>query len=96
MLTCEVKCEGLAFHELGKIGYKLVLSFDEFYERYKKWCETGKDPDPAKPSEVSNEPRADIAYWCRKAGLESYEDNKNNLNPNTWYYRLQMNWNSFE
>ena len=96
MLTCEVKCEGLAFHELGKIGYKLVLSFDEFYERYKKWCETGKDPDPAKPSEVNNEPRADIAYWCRKAGLESYEDNKNNLNPNTWYYRLQMNWNSFE
>jgi len=26
VLTCDVSCEGLAFHELGKIGYKISLS----------------------------------------------------------------------
>lgn len=29
-LTCEVEAEGLAFQELGKTGYKLVLNYDEF------------------------------------------------------------------
>ena len=29
-LVCHVECEGLAFHELGKIGYKCSLSADEF------------------------------------------------------------------
>ena len=31
-LTCEVTCENLAFHELGKIGYKYVLSAEEYQE----------------------------------------------------------------
>jgi hypothetical protein len=26
ILTCNIKCQGLAFHELGKIGYKVALS----------------------------------------------------------------------
>jgi len=26
MSVCNVKCEGLAFHELGKRGYKISLS----------------------------------------------------------------------
>lgn len=30
-LICEVETEGLAFHELGKTGYKLVLNYDEFF-----------------------------------------------------------------
>ena len=29
-LTCEVSTEGLAFNELGKIGYKYSLSQDEY------------------------------------------------------------------
>jgi hypothetical protein len=33
-LYCDVECEGLAFHELGKIGYKITLSQDEFLTRY--------------------------------------------------------------
>jgi hypothetical protein len=36
-LYCYVKCEGLAFHELGKIGYKISLSSDDFYEEYDNW-----------------------------------------------------------
>jgi len=29
---CEVTCEGLAFHELGKIGYKIALEADDLIE----------------------------------------------------------------
>lgn len=29
-LTCDVEAEGLAFQELGKIGYKITLNYDEF------------------------------------------------------------------
>ena len=29
---CDVHCEGLAFHELGKIGYKIEFSTDELSE----------------------------------------------------------------
>lgn len=29
-LICEVEAEGLAFQELGKIGYKITLNYDEF------------------------------------------------------------------
>jgi len=29
---CEVSCEGLAFHELGKLGYKIALETDDLIE----------------------------------------------------------------
>lgn len=96
VLTCNVKCEGLAFHELGKIGYKLSLSYDEYYERYKKWAETGIDPEPPDPEHPEIEPMADLAYWCKKTELEEYKENMETVNPNVWYYKIQMNWNSFE
>ena len=38
-LYCDVKCEGLAFHELGKTGYKISLSSDDFYEEDRVWFE---------------------------------------------------------
>lgn len=36
-LMCEVQCEGLAFHELGKTGYKVSLSSDDFYAEDLEW-----------------------------------------------------------
>ena len=39
--SCKVKCEGLAFHELGKIGYKINLSQESFELTYKYWAEHG-------------------------------------------------------
>ena len=36
-LFCDVECEGLAFHELGKIGYKIALSADIFYLEFEDW-----------------------------------------------------------
>jgi len=29
-LICEISCDGLAFHELGKVGYKISLSSEDF------------------------------------------------------------------
>jgi hypothetical protein len=37
VIDCEVHCEGLAFHELGKIGYKYVLSLDEYMADVDAW-----------------------------------------------------------
>ena len=56
-LFCDVECEGLAFHELGKIGYKLELSADEFELDHKNWEESDKTED---------EPVATLQYWNNK------------------------------
>ena len=37
-LVCHVECEGLAFHELGKVGYKRSLQADKFYNDYYAWA----------------------------------------------------------
>jgi hypothetical protein len=34
---CDVSCEGLAFHELGKIGYKIEFSTDVLTEKNTEW-----------------------------------------------------------
>ena len=49
-LFCEIESEGLAFHELGKIGYKISLSKDSFYEDF----------------ENDNTLKATLNYWCDK------------------------------
>jgi len=36
-LLCHVECEGLAFHEIGKRGYKRSLSTQEFNDEYYNW-----------------------------------------------------------
>jgi len=36
----DVSAEGLAFHELGKIGYKIALSKDDFLNDLSEWFET--------------------------------------------------------
>ena len=55
-LYCEVECEGLAFHELGKTGYKISLSPDDFEEEYREWFE-----DEERKEE--DEPQENIQYW---------------------------------
>lgn len=39
--SCNVKCEGAAFHELGKIGYKISLSQENFELTYEYWAKHG-------------------------------------------------------
>ena len=55
---CNIETTGLAFEELGKIGYKIVLSQDEFLLDYNNWAENDGAP--------ANEPHATINYWCDK------------------------------
>lgn len=54
---CEVECESLAFHELGKQGYSITLSEDDFLAEYEDWLTN---------SENQEEPRANIDYWVSK------------------------------
>ena len=56
-LICEVFAEGLAFQELGKIGYKISLNQDIFLLEYEDWWAN-------KGSRA--EPIATLNYWADK------------------------------
>ena len=56
-LYCDVTCEGLAFHELGKVGYRISLNSEDYNEEDFEWF-IGDQSTP--------EPRATLDYWNRK------------------------------
>lgn len=84
-LTCELKCEGLAFHELGKVGYRFHLSQEVFEEEYYTWAQ----------EHIGAEPMETIDYWCKKINLIPYPNDIDLVNSTQWYYRVQMSWRSF-
>ena len=90
ILTCNVKCEGLAFHEIGKRGYKLSLSDDTYLNVLNDWKEDHNG---------ESEPLETIDFWCghRTTLHLPYATNYPNPNPDPtiWYYKVLMNWNSF-
>lgn len=95
ILTCEIKAEGLAFQELGKIGYKLSLSQANFELVYKEWAEKGQwiKHDGTVSSEM---PIQNIQFWCEEGcDLAPIPDN-GPVSSRIWYYDIQMNWNSFQ
>ena len=53
---CEVECEGLAFHELGKQGYQISLSNEDFILEYQEWDKGEREKKP-----IEN-----INYWVEK------------------------------
>ena len=81
---CDVDCEGLAFHELGKIGYKISLSAQDFYNDDYDWSTTGKWTN-GKGEEITTQPLATLNYWNDK--IFSTIGN--------WTYDIQMNWDSY-
>ena len=86
-LMCKVECEGLAFHELGKIGYKINLNADNFYVDHDEWYENDGDP--------ATEPRETVQYWCEQCNLIPLPQNTNTiLDPTKWYYDIRMYWPS--
>lgn len=86
-LYCDVACEGMAFHELGKIGYKIALSADEYLLEYEDWFENRQDEEM---------PRQTIQYWNEKTGfLLPYPDDPTEVVPNKWYYKVEMNWSAY-
>ena len=89
-LYCEVKCEGLAFHELGKRGYKLSLTSDDYYmdDNVAAWYDGDSTYQAA-----HEEPIANIQYWLNKF-ISPLPENSDNINPNVWYYEICMDWSS--
>ena len=61
-----IECEGLAFHELGKLGYKISLSGEDFDDEYIKWFEQGM-------AEGQEAPRQTIQYWNDKIFYHEHE-----------------------
>ena len=83
-LYCEVSCEGMAFHELGKRGYKISLTSDDFYdEDYEAFKSGGAAP------------HATLQYWLNKF-LTPKPTNGEPIDKNTWYYEVQMDWSSYD
>ena len=80
----EISCEGLAFHELGKLGYKIYLSGDDFVEEYTNWFKYDQaDGVPA--------PRQTIQYWNDKVFYyKTYEGEKHQKYD--WTYEINMDW----
>ena len=89
-LYCDIECSGLAFYELGKIGYKVSLSEEDFYNDDYNWF-IGKE-DTQGNKIFTKEPVANIQYWLNKFLIPYPEDNDENILSNQWYYKIQMNW----
>lgn len=81
-LTCEVQCEGLAFHELGKIGYKIELNQDNYIEEWGKWASTVYSDEK---EYYAQEPKNNINYWCDII-----------FNNSSWHYSVQMDWTAYD
>ena len=79
-LMCEVSCEGLAFHELGKLGYKIALETDDLIEENTEWFKG----DMSGP-----EPRGTLQYWNDKV----FKLVSGNWKWN-WTYEIQMDYNN--
>lgn len=66
-LFYDVECTGLAFYELGKIGYKISLSSQTFYDEDLEWFNNGMQTE---------EPIANIQYWLNQFLPAFVEDSK--------------------
>lgn len=91
-LYCDVECEGLAFSELGKQGYKISLVSDDFYDEDLKWF--NKTTDVGGNLLVPNEPHATLQYWLNKF-LKPWPTNNGPVSPAIWYYVVDMDWGAY-
>ena len=96
---CEVTCGGLAFHELGKQGYTITLSHEDFNVDYEQWLfkkleaeskstenesETELEPIENESETESKPPIENIEYWIKKV-----------LENSNWGYEIQMDWSLY-
>lgn len=90
-LYCDITCDGLAFHELGKVGYKISLSSEEFYNNDYDWFTNGSWTD-ANGVAHSEQPIANLQYWVNQF-LEPVPETI--VDRTQWYYEVRMNWKSY-
>ena len=90
-LFCDIEAEGLAYHELGKKGYKISLSAEEFELDYENWEKThntnviyGED-DEDDIIEEEPAPIANLQYWNDK--IFKFSDGSWKYD---WTYEVQM------
>ena len=76
-----VKSEGLAFHELGKIGYKISLSEQNYIDALEEWEQNGMS---------GTQPLNNIQFWNDLI----FKDADGNWKTN-WDYSIEMDWSSF-
>ena len=81
-LKCEVNAEGLIFHELGKVGYKISLSQTDFEEEYEKWWNGKYASEEEKKACM---PIQNLQYWADKIFKDS-----------DWTYEVQMDWSCYD
>lgn len=92
-LYCEVTSESLAFQELGKIGYKISLSSQDYIDDYDNWCKATVGLDTEENSydyqtqeeKDADQPLNNINYWAQKIFKNS-----------SWSYEVQMDWSAFD
>lgn len=77
-----VKAEGLAFHELGKIGYKISLSEQNYLDALDTWETAGF---------VRDQPLNNIQFWNDLV----FKGNDGTWKYN-WTYEVQMDWSAFK
>ena len=98
-LRCNIECEGLAFHELGKRGYKLNLSQANYELIRKEW-------DDCPPNNrhwirrdgtlCTEEPLETVQFWCEQGcDIPPRPADRADMSAAQWYYDIQMNWGSF-
>ena len=81
----DINCEGLAFHELGKIGYKVSLNGDDFLADWENWFKYGQ---------LNDAPVQNIQYWNDR--VFKYTDVDGNIKwKYNWEYEVHMDWSSF-
>ena len=106
--TCHVECEGLAFHELGKVGYTIALSKDDYNNDYYDWDRKklsefdGNTDEEREANRAALKPINNIDYWLGKAGIEkcplkenSYDIDLNEMNSTKWYYKVEMSQSGY-
>ena len=81
-LYCDVTCEGLAFHELGKIGYKIDLNQDDYIEEWRNWAEEDYENES---EHNAREPHNNLEYWADKV-----------LKGTKWSYEISMDWAAYD
>lgn len=92
-IYCNVKCEGLAFNELGKQGYKISLSSEIFNNNDYNWF-VNKEWFDNKGRQHREQPKGTINYWLDQF-LIKY-NKTTNIDSTQWYYSIEMDWNSFD
>ena len=82
-----IKAEGLAFHELGKTGYKISLSQENYEVVENDWFDNGYNYETR---EQLQRPLMNIQFWNDLIFKDSDGDWCTN-----WTYEVRMDWSAF-